>query len=152
MNYCKSGQIVICDGTNDLVTVLGSCVSVCFRSCCGTVGGMTHFNLPYPLARERPNDAYGEYAIKNLIRSALQLGLSESALQFGVYGGSNRANTLYPAGKLNAEYAFEYLRSHGYKVTDSHVGGDFGRRLIMSRVTKNCYVQKLTMPLGEGIW
>ncbi|MGV8776346.1 chemoreceptor glutamine deamidase CheD, partial [Pseudomonas aeruginosa] len=84
--YFASGEDLV------IVTVLGSCVSVCLRDPLNGIAGMNHFMLP-----ERglggdpasPSARYGSHAMELLINRMLALGASRERLQAKVFGGGS---------------------------------------------------------------
>jgi len=97
-----------------LVTVLGSCVSVCMRDPVAGIGGMNHFMLPEGSDPHNPlsNSArYGGYAMEVLINQLLKLGASRNRLEAKAFGGGAvmRGFTLHNVGERNSAFVLEYL-------------------------------------------
>lgn len=103
-----------------IVTVLGSCVSVCMRDPVTQIGGMNHFLLPNDETNNADDLAsssarYGSYAMEVLINELLKLGASRNRLEAKVFGGGNvlKGLTLTNVGQRNAEFVLDYLsREH----------------------------------------
>lgn len=99
-----------------IVTVLGSCVSVCLRDPITKIGGMNHFLLPnddFVTAGETTTSArYGTYAMELLINELLKMGAARNRLEAKVFGGGNvlRGLTINNVGERNAEFVLDYLK------------------------------------------
>jgi chemotaxis protein CheD len=103
-----------------VVTVLGSCVSVCLRDAVTGIGGMNHFMLPgsgdhSPIGSSA---RYGSYAMELLINDLLKLGAVRSRLQAKVFGGGHvlggfRENSI---GDANVEFVLKYLQTEKISV------------------------------------
>lgn len=100
--YFASGEDLV------IVTVLGSCVSVCLRDPLNGIAGMNHFMLP-----ERglggdpasPSARYGSHAMELLINRMLALGASRERLQAKVFGGGSVLRQISAAiGQRNVEF------------------------------------------------
>lgn len=96
-----------------IVTVLGSCVSVCLRDRVSGVRGMNHFMLPGDRDREAGDDAarYGCYAMEILINQLLKLGAARAHLEAKVFGGGHVLGgfEVNSVGERNAAFVLDYL-------------------------------------------
>ncbi|HEX2939556.1 MAG TPA: chemotaxis protein CheD, partial [Rhodopila sp.] len=76
----------------ELVTVLGSCISACIRDPVLHLGGMNHFLLPEcggtNPGREPDGLRYGTAAMDHLIGRILALGGLRERLEVKVFGGA----------------------------------------------------------------
>lgn len=96
-----------------VVTVLGSCVSVCLRDRRTGIGGMNHFMLPgndehSPVSMSA---RYGVYAMEVLINQLLKLGAERRQFEAKIFGGANVLSGLTMAniGPRNAQFVTDYL-------------------------------------------
>lgn len=101
-----------------IVTVLGSCVSVCLRDTAAKIGGMNHFLLPNSEeggAHNFMSDSarYGIYAMELLINDLLKLGARKSRLEAKVFWGGNVLHgiSMVNIGERNADFVLQYLRT-----------------------------------------
>lgn len=97
-----------------IVTVLGSCVSVCLYDAEAGIGGMNHFMLPGHHDEGSVASAsarYGSFAMEILINNLLKAGAVRTRLQAKVFGagrvlaGMNHTDI----GARNAEFVLHYL-------------------------------------------
>ena len=104
-----------------IVTVLGSCVSVCLRDRTSGIGGMNHFMLPRDIRTSgivSGSARYGTYAMEVLINHLLKLGALRKHLEAKVFGGGAvlQQITTSNVGERNAEFVLEYLEREGIPV------------------------------------
>ncbi|MCE2596906.1 chemoreceptor glutamine deamidase CheD [Motilimonas cestriensis] len=98
-----------------IVTVLGSCVSVCLRDPLLGIAGMNHFLLPQDNTLQEgilsESARYGVYAMEILINHLLKLGAKKERLEAKVFGGGNvlKGFTTVNVGERNAEFVQDYL-------------------------------------------
>jgi len=116
------GQYYATDGDEMIVTVLGSCVSVCLRDNYSGIGGLNHFLLPHdssssdsPLAESA---RYGVYAMELLVNHLLKLGAQRRRLEAKVFGGSKviKDFTFANVGERNVSFVLEHLKQEGIPV------------------------------------
>lgn len=116
-----------------VVTVLGSCVSVCLWDPVLSIGGINHFMLPFWNGNGLASPKYGNIAIEKLIERMLLLGSSKANLRAKVFGGgevieTNIAN--FRIGERNIAIAKELLEAHRIPIVAQSVGGKNGRKLL----------------------
>lgn len=119
-------------------TILGSCVGVTFWSARLGVGALCHAQLPrcpenvsggLSLADGR---RYVDFAIRDLARQFDELGAPRREVQVKLFGGadvllvSDAASAKSTVGKLNCDVAIEVVRSEGFAVIASSLGGTTG--------------------------
>ncbi|MEW9799458.1 chemoreceptor glutamine deamidase CheD [Alteromonas sp. CYL-A6] len=118
-----------------IVTVLGSCVSVCLHDAIAGIRGMNHFLLPSDnTSRESllsESARYGGYAMEILINQMLKLGASRQQLTAKVFGGGNvmKGFTLNNVGERNVDFTFEYLEREQIPLLASDVLSDYPRKV-----------------------
>jgi chemotaxis protein CheD len=110
------GEYFITNRETLIVTVLGSCVSVCLRDKVSGAGGMNHFMLPDSEACSSAigNSArYGTYAMEMLIDQLLKLGAQRANLQAKVFGGGRVLNIFNAnnIGDRNVSFVRSYLKT-----------------------------------------
>lgn len=132
--YLHPGQLHAAAAPATIVTVLGSCVSVCLFDASRGIGGINHFLLPHHTANQDSSPRFGPAAVRQLIDAVLRLGASPRALEAKVFGG---ACVLEPAGTgrralgaQNVAVARQLLAETQIPIRAEDVGGVRGRKLI----------------------
>lgn len=131
-----------------IVTVLGSCVSVCLRDPITRIAGMNHFLLPAnkdELNFNSDSARYGVYAMEVLINHLMKLGASRNRLEAKVFGGGNVLKQLRinSVGEQNAAFVQEYLRTENVTVLAQDLLGEFPRKVYFFPLTGEVKVRKL---------
>ncbi|QRY80662.1 chemoreceptor glutamine deamidase CheD [Pseudomonas sp. PDNC002] len=100
-----------------LVTVLGSCVSVCLRDRSSGLGGMNHFMLPGDTGMPgllSNSGRYGVHAMDLLINGLMRCGGQRRHFEAKIFGGGSVLKNLSAdVGKRNVEFVLEYLDNEG---------------------------------------
>lgn len=132
-----------------IVTVLGSCVSVCLRDRKTGVGGMNHFMLP----GNSDGDAgpvsssarYGSYAMEILINHLLKLGAERRRLEAKVFGGGRvlAGFTVNQVGERNTEFVLNYLRAEKIPIAAQDLLDVYPRKIYFFPATGRVLVRKL---------
>ena len=119
-----------------LTTVLGSCVAACLWDASAGVGGMNHFLLPHGRVGERTDILrYGVHAMELLVNALLNAGARRSALEAKLFGGAHLTGGFSVAGRLNAEFATDFLDREGIAYRGGSMGGYAARRVEFWAVT-----------------
>ena len=131
-----------------LVTVLGSCVSLCLFDPVLKISGMNHYMLPgCPKDDEPILTRYGWPAMTCLLREMLSAGAVKSRLVAKIFGGAQgfhqEVSTLR-VGEKNIACARQFLEEHHMACRAENVGGHDARRLNFSSDTGQ--VNLLRMP------
>lgn len=132
-----------------IVTVLGSCVSVCLRDPGRGIGGMNHFLLPNDgsdggsLVSESAR--YGVFAMEILVNHVLKLGGRRAFLEAKVFGGGNvlRGLTSNNVGERNAEFVMDYLQTEHIPVLASDLLDQYPRKVYFFPDTGKVKVRKI---------
>lgn len=144
------GEYYATSEQNMIVTVLGSCVSVCLRDPTAKLGGMNHFLLPggdevgaNSILSESAR--YGTYAMEVLINEMLKLGASKSRLEAKIFGGGNvmQGLTMGNVGERNAEFVLHFLKTEGIPVLAEDLLGPYPRKIYFFTETGEVKVRKL---------
>jgi chemotaxis protein CheD len=114
-----------------LTTILGSCVAACLRDPIARVGGMNHFLLPggSETSRSGKVQQYGVHLMELLVNNLMQQGAQRERLEAKLFGGGRMMQSLSDIGRLNANFAEQFLRHEGIKLVGGSLGGVRGRRL-----------------------
>lgn len=128
--YLHAGQIYASAVSTEIVTILGSCVSVCLYDAARGIGGLNHFMLPSDSAS--PNPRYLRHAMDMLLEQLGALGASRSRLQAKLFGGAavlKLGASAVDLGSRNVEAARARLAQDRIPIVDESVGGTRGRKL-----------------------
>lgn len=142
------GEFYVTTEDKLIVTVLGSCVSVCLRDAKTRVSGMNHFLLP---ANKDLNGVgaesarYGIYAMEVLINHMLKLGVPKNRLEAKVFGGGNVLKQLTGSnvGEQNAEFVLDYLNTENIPVVAKDLLGECPRKVYFFPLSGEVKVRKL---------
>jgi chemotaxis protein CheD len=137
--FLFAGQFIITTVPAEIITILGSCVSVCLWDKKMHSAGISHFLLPgTDSAEDTGNADRGNSSTRMLIRSMLNRQSQREDLEAKVFGGCNSLymkGNRYFVGKKNAEMALKILEDERIPVVASHTGGEYGRKIIFNTRT-----------------
>lgn len=125
--FLRQGQIFVTKVPTEVITILGSCVSVCLWDRYLKIGGMNHFLLSHNAVVQ--NLSQGEFATKALVKAMLQQKCQLANMEAKIFGGSSCLQQ-FEVGKGNIDIAFKVLRNEGIPITASHTAGAYGRKII----------------------
>ena len=132
-----------------IVTVLGSCVSVCLRDHVSGIGGMNHFMLPGNndggISPISASARYGVYAMELLINHLLKLGARRNCFEAKVFGGGSvlRGMTANNIGDRNVEFVRDYLHTGHIPVVAEDLLDIYPRKVYYFPATGRVMVKKL---------
>ncbi|MFT3931714.1 MAG: chemoreceptor glutamine deamidase CheD [Spongiibacteraceae bacterium] len=132
-----------------IVTVLGSCVSVCLRDRLAGIGGMNHFMLPgnadTAFGPVSNSARYGCYAMDILINHLLKLGAERRRLEAKIFGGGRvlQGFTVNQVGDRNAEFVLNYLKTEHIPIIAQDLLGVYPRKIYFFPATGRVLVKKL---------
>ena len=132
-----------------IVTVLGSCVSVCLRDHVSGIGGMNHFMLPGNndggISPISASARYGVYAMELLINHLLKLGARRNCFEAKVFGGGSvlRGMTANNIGDRNVEFVRDYLHTEHIPVVAEDLLDIYPRKVYYFPATGRVMVKKL---------
>ena len=132
-----------------IVTVLGSCVSVCLRDHVSGIGGMNHFMLPGNndggISPISASARYGVYAMELLINHLLKLGARRNCFEAKVFGGGSvlRGMTANNIGDRNVEFVRDYLHTEHIPVVAEDLLDIYPRKVYYFPMTGRVMVKKL---------
>ena len=142
------GQYYVSSRDILIVTVLGSCVSVCLHDPIARVGGMNHFMLPeHSEACSLLSDSarYGAYAMEVLINNLIKAGASRGRLVAKVFGAGRvlTGMTHTDIGARNASFAMHYLDDEGISIAANDLLGIYPRKVYFFPREGRVLVKKL---------
>jgi len=132
--FLHAGQLYATDAPTDIITVLGSCVSVCLYDSVKGIGGANHFMLPG--SSPTPSPRYATNAFDLLLEQLLSLGAKRNRLEAKLFGGASMLKLGTEAtrdlGVRNIEAARCKLEEERIPLVSEDVGGSRGRKLVFS--------------------
>ncbi len=129
-----------------IVTVLGSCVSVCLMDLGARIGGMNHFMLPDRAGNQSllsEPARYGAHAMEMLINNLLTMGASRARLTAKVFGAGRVLPGMSDVGARNAQFAMEYLERERISVAAKDIGGYHARKVYFFVETGRVLVKEI---------
>jgi chemotaxis protein CheD len=150
--YLFAGQFLITTVPAEIITVLGSCVSVCLWDREKRIAGMNHYLLPGTETADAGNANRGNTSTRMLIRSMLNRQCRIENLEAKVFGGCNSLypqESLYVIGKRNIEMAKKILDEECIPIAACHTGGAFGRKIIFNTRTGKVRMRLLKKTAAE---
>ncbi|HEY6447026.1 MAG TPA: chemotaxis protein CheD [Acidobacteriaceae bacterium] len=151
--FVQPGESHLVRGRAILRTLLGSCVGVTFWHPRLEIGALCHPMLPHCSGRhaDQPPDLgrrYVDFAISDLASQFRALGARPEETEVKLFGGadvlmgSNGAGRR-TVGSLNGEAALRCLRSEGFRIAASRLGGLSGVHLTFLTETGEVRVRPL---------
>ncbi|WP_340679535.1 chemoreceptor glutamine deamidase CheD [Paraglaciecola sp.] len=143
------GEYYVTTEDTMIVTVLGSCVSVCLRDPVRKIGGMNHFLLPNDgastISSVSESARYGVFAMELLINQMLKLGADKRCMEAKVFGGGNvlKGFTALNVGERNAEFVLDYLHTEHIPVLASDLLERYPRKVYFFPWTGEVKVKKI---------
>ena len=134
-----------------IVTVLGSCVSVCLWDPLSSIGGMNHFLLPHDGREDNgvlsASARYGVYAMEILINHLMKLGANRDTLQAKVFGGANVLPSVSTStvGDKNTEFVKHYLSMEQINIAASDLSGSHPRKVYFFTGSGKVMIKKLKL-------
>lgn len=140
------GDIALCPTPAEIITVLGSCVSVCLWDSRLFIGGMNHFRAPIAPPHLKQSNAYGDNSIRTLIQGMLELGSRKRDLSAIILGGGSVIEEIeihLNIGRDNIRFAEEFLDREGIIIRSSHTGRDFGRKIAFNTLKGTATIRRV---------
>jgi len=143
--FLHAGQLFAAGEPTEIVTILGSCVSVCLFDAARGVGGANHFMLPGRATT--PSPRYAKDAMELLLSQLLALGARRSRLEAKLFGGASMlkvgAESNGDLGARNIEAARLELAEKRIPIVGEDVGGTRGRKLVFSTADGTVLVKQV---------
>lgn len=134
-HYLLPGNLFVHCEERLVITVLGSCVSVCLWDSKNKIGGINHYMLPFWNGEGLASPRFGNIAIMKLIEKMLELGADRRHLQAKVFGGGDmlKATSVFMnIGLRNIELAQDILGDEKISIISADTGGKYGRKLLFN--------------------
>ncbi len=148
------GELYVAAEPAKIMTLLGSCVSVCIWDMKLKVGGMNHYLLPSYSGLSKGNMLadyrYGNVSIESLIQQTYFTGAKKANMVAKIFGGGEvmyNDGIKRPLGKSigfnNIECAEAFLLEAGIPIIAKDTGGKEARKIIFNTETGQVLVKKL---------
>lgn len=102
------------------------------------IAGLNHFLLPSPASGSNDTSLrYGNISLPLMLRDMLNAGASMERLHAKIYGGARVLENVSigdSIGKLNIDFAREWLKEKRIPVHANELGGTVGRKIILNTV------------------
>ncbi|WP_297576962.1 chemotaxis protein CheD [uncultured Deefgea sp.] len=137
--HIHSGDIAV-ESHKPIMTLLGSCISVCLFDPQLKIAGMNHFMLPNFGARAGQDVESlhsGMASMELLVNALLKQGAKKGRLQAKAFGGGN----LVPSagkktiGETNIEFTHQWLDAEGIPLLASDLGGNCARKIVLNPIS-----------------
>jgi chemotaxis protein CheD len=152
VHYLIEGMIFVSAEEYHVITVLGSCVSVCLWDPYLKIGGMNHYIFSLWNGKGLPTPRYGNIAIPKLIKKMMHHGCKKVNIKAKVFGGASvlsqinyRENGEWMNNIILAE---DMLKEEGIPIISFDVGEHFGRKIKFNTRTGVVMVKRFTTKLG----
>jgi len=154
--YLHPGESYLARKPAIIRTILGSCVGVTFWSARLRIGALTHSQLPKGPGNSsgevslRACHRYVDSSIRDVARQLDALGAIRAEVQVKLFGGadvllvSDPSSSKPTVGKLNCEAALEVLRTEGFHVIASSLGGTSGMNIRFDTRTGAVLLRRLS--------
>lgn len=131
--FIHPGDVAVGFAADKFETLLGSCVSILFVTPCCKVASICHFVHSTPPPRNKYKDAsYASVALRKMDHMMRSTGFNIRLCRAYVFGGGNMfpgQQGMVDVGRMNVEWAFQYLDQKGITVFGSHTGEHCYRKL-----------------------
>ncbi len=119
-----------------VTTILGSCVAVALHDPARRITGLNHYLLPHPGGAEGNSSLrYASVSLPKMLEEMLAQGAAHERLQAKVYGGARVIDNIGlgdSIGRTNVDYALTWLKERKIPVLSNDLGGNVGRKVILS--------------------
>ncbi|MCD4500121.1 chemoreceptor glutamine deamidase CheD [Chromobacterium vaccinii] len=131
-----------------LMTLLGSCVSVCLSDRLSGVAGMNHFLLPegsLELGSGASAARFGVNAMELLITDMQKLGAMRNRLEAKIFGAGNVLDgmTVVRVGERNSDFIRNYLANEQIPILAEDLLGEYARKVYFFTETGKVLIKKL---------
>jgi chemotaxis protein CheD len=151
-HYLLPGNLFVHHEEHTVLTVLGSCVSVCLWDSRKRIGGINHYMLPFWNGEGLASPRFGNIAIIKLIERMIEQGAERRNLQAKIFGGGDmlRATAAFMnIGQRNIVLAQDLLRDERIPIMSSDTGGKHGRKLLFNTQTGVVLVKLLKKQIDD---
>jgi len=136
--FLNPSKIFVSQQAYEVITILGSCVSVCLFDNKQHIGGINHYMLPFWNGKDLPSPKFGSIAIEKLINKMIDMGANKKDIIAKVFGGSEviqATNNIFRIGQKNVEIAHQMLEKERISVISQSTGNHLGRKVLFRTST-----------------
>jgi chemotaxis protein CheD len=140
-----SGLLVTKEPTT-IITILGSCISVCVWDKQLLFGGANHYMLPLWNGSGLASPKFGNIAIEMLLEKMQRLGSQKKNLVVKMFGGAKmlqEQSNIFNIGEKNILVAYEIFRKEEIIVSAASTGGIKGRKIFFNTQTGDVFQKYL---------
>lgn len=149
--HIKPGEYYLGPYINEeIVTVLGSCISVVMWHSKLKQCAMSHYVVLNTSAQILKGDfgRYGEKILPHFVNYFDRLKCKRSEIDVNVFGGAvsfqaSGLDSKFQMGRNNSEYALNFLTELGFEFNEIDVGGTRGRKLKYFPMLNYCDLETL---------
>ena len=146
--FLLPGEYFVTRKPMTLVTVLGSCVSVCLYNKVSKLAAMNHFVFPESDGSDNTSKGrYGNTAMDIITKSLFAVDAELSHYEAKVFGGASPLKTdlgnATNIGHRNVEAAEKYLEQAGIKVVEKITGSKKGYRIYFDTDSGNVKTEEI---------
>lgn len=144
--FVLSEQVIVTIEPKELVTILGSCVSVCLWDRKRQLGGMNHFLLPETVNQVNSLKG-GIESTRRLIDAMIAQTFVPKNFEAQIFGGANRFfkdENFLNVGRQNVEAAKIVLAEARIPIVHQDTGGESGRKIYFNTETGQVRVIKIS--------
>lgn len=132
--FLHAGHVFVSPEPAEVITILGSCVSICIWDPVTEIGGINHFMLAREVGANVSTARYANYATTALLDALSHAGADLRRSRAKIFGGARVLGVAdgiaHDLGSENVYAARERLHAEKIAVVDQDTGGDHGRKLI----------------------
>lgn len=151
-HYLLPGNVFAHQDEHRVITVLGSCISVCLWDARRGIGGINHYMLPLWNGEGLASPRFGNIAIGKLIDRMIELGADRNQLQAKVFGGGDMlkaTSAFMNIGQRNIVLAEDLLREARIPIVGADTGGKHGRKLVFNTKSGVVLVKLLKQQIDD---
>ena len=141
------GEILVVQEPAEVMTVLGSCVSVCLFDKEKMIAGMNHYMLPKsPDGKPANTGRFGDRSIPELLSQMVKRGASLSQVTAKIFGGAQMLSQFARFTQIstgNIELAQTLLKENNIKIIATDLGGNKGRKILFQTDTGRVLVRQV---------
>ena len=143
------GEFIATNRDMLLVTVLGSCVSVCLRDPVAGVAGLNHFSLPDGMSDQDTltnlPERYGQHAMEVLIDEMVRLGGDRRHFEAKVFGGGSVLRGMLKSniGERNVDFVRRFLGEESIPVLAEDLLDCYPRKVYYFTLSGRVLVKKI---------
>jgi chemotaxis protein CheD len=137
-----------------IMTVLGSCVSVCLHDRCTGWAGMNHYMLPQAQDHStRPIGRFGDLSITRILSGLQANGCRCENMVARIFGGARILSSFESFEHIatgNINQAVVLMEEAGIPIVAHDVGGKHGRKILFHTTTGRVLVQSFARTEQSG--